>query len=113
MLYTDLGYRHKSTATRGKSAPTPGAKTVLPPSQDVGMGYHPLGARLVQQNRLNSKLFTKQLWLSAFDKSVMTRYRTHTLLLTTPEFGSSNLNHSTITGHKLCSPNKRNASYQR
>ena len=55
--------------------------------------YHPLGAWLEEHNVLPLQLFTKQLQLSALLNgiSVMIRYRTHTLLLTTPELRYSEL----------------------
>ena len=54
-------------------------------------GYHPLGAWLEEQNALTSQILTKQRRLSALLKgtSVLTRYWTHTLLLTAPELGSA------------------------
>ena len=62
-------------------------------------GNHPLGDWLVEQTTIPSHLFTQQLWLRALIKGSrgLNWIRTHTLLLTTPELGSSELDHSATT----------------
>ena len=98
MPLTELASQPISTATRSTLPPTPVAETELPPSHSVGMKawvYHPLGAWLVEQNTLPSQLLTKQLSKKV---SLHTGYRTLTLLLTTPELGSDELDRSAMVG---------------
>ena len=89
-----------------------GLKQVTPFTvrKDEGHGYHPLGARLVEQNSPLSQLLRTQLWSSALLKgtSVMTGIQTHTLLLTTPEIGSSDVARSVTTRQTFpCLHNKQ------
>ena len=65
--------------------------------------YHPMGAWLVEQNAIPSQIFMKQyhVWLRALlnGTSDMTGIQTHTLLLTTPESWSVELDHMASKWH--------------